>query len=92
MGNTSFDVLGIGNAIVDVIARCDDAFLERHAMSKGHMQLIEADQAKALYADMAPAVAISGGSAAHTCAGVASFGGNVAFIGRVAQDQLGRIL
>ena len=91
MGNTNFDVLGIGNAIVDVIARCDDAFLEQNAMSKGHMQLILAAEAERLYSAMGPAVEVSGGSAANTCAGVASFGGNVAFIGRVAQDQLGRI-
>ena len=91
MGDAKFDVLGIGNAIVDVIARCDDAFLEQHAMSKGHMQLILAAEAQALYGAMGPAVEISGGSAANTCAGVASFGGDAAFIGRVAQDELGRI-
>jgi len=91
MGDAKFDVLGIGNAIVDVIARCDDAFLKQHAMSKGHMQLILAAEAQALYGAMGPAVEISGGSAANTCAGIASFGGNAAFIGRVAQDELGRI-
>jgi len=91
MGDAKFDVLGIGNAIVDVIARCDDAFLDHHGMSKGHMQLILAAEAQALYGAMGPAVEISGGSAANTCAGVASFGGDAAFIGRVAQDELGRI-
>jgi sugar/nucleoside kinase (ribokinase family) len=91
MGDANFDVLGIGNAIVDVIARCDDAFLAQHAMSKGHMQLILAAEAEALYGAMGPGVEVSGGSAANTCAGIASFGGNAAFIGRVAQDQLGRI-
>lgn len=91
MGEATFDVVGIGNAIVDVIARCDDAFLSQHAMSKGHMKLLEQDEAGALYDAMGPATEISGGSAANTCAGIASLGGNAAFIGRVADDQLGRI-
>jgi sugar/nucleoside kinase (ribokinase family) len=91
MSNEKFDVLGIGNAIVDVIARCDDAFLEQHAMSKGHMQLIQAAEAETIYGAMGSGVEISGGSAANTCAGIASLGGNAAFIGRVAKDQLGGI-
>ncbi len=91
MGDTTFDIVGIGNAIVDIIARCDDDFLNAHELSKGHMQLIDAGEAEALYSVMGPAVEISGGSAANSCAGVASLGGKAAFIGRVADDQFGRV-
>ena len=87
--NKSFDVVAVGNAIVDVLARADDAFLERHHMVKGSMALIEDDVAHALYDDMPPASEVSGGSAANTVAGIASFGGKVGFIGKVATDQLG---
>ena len=69
------DVVGIGNAIVDIIGRCDEAFLERHGCAKGSMQLVDAAAVSKLYADMGPAVEISGGSAANTMVGVASFGG-----------------
>ena len=69
------DVVGIGNAIVDIIARCDEAFLERHGCSKGSMQLVDAAAVSRLYADMGPATEISGGSVANTVVGVASFGG-----------------
>lgn len=91
MSATTFDVAGIGNAIVDVIARCDDAFLSNHGMEKGFMQLITASQANDLYAKLGPAREQSGGSAANTCAGIASFGGTCAFIGRVASDQFGEV-
>ena len=64
----------IGNAIVDVLAHTDDSFLDRHGMVKGSMQLIDTDAARRIYADMPPAVEISGGSAANTAAGVAAFG------------------
>src|SRR5262249_32908852 len=74
MVETRFDVLGIGNAIVDVIARTDDDFLVRHEMRKGTMSLIVEEQAEHIYEAMGPAVEISGGSAANTIAGVASFG------------------
>jgi len=87
----AFDVVAIGNAIVDVIAHADDAFLERHGMTKGAMQLVDDTLARAIYADMGPAVESSGGSAANTAAGIAGFGGRVAFIGRVADDQLGEV-
>jgi sugar/nucleoside kinase (ribokinase family) len=85
------DVLGIGNAIVDVIARADDAFLLSHDMRKGGMALIDEGQASAIYDAMGPAVEISGGSAANTIVGVASFGGRAAFVGKVKDDELGRV-
>ena len=91
MASAKFDTVGIGNAIVDVIARCEDEFLAQHNMSKGHMKLLEQEEASSLYDAMGPATETSGGSAANTCAGIASFGGDAAFIGRVADDQLGRI-
>jgi sugar/nucleoside kinase (ribokinase family) len=86
-----FDVLGIGNAIVDIIGRCDDAFLKTHGLNKGTMRLVEAEELSRLYGKMGPAIEISGGSAANTIAGIASFGGRAAFIGKVADDEFGRI-
>ena len=86
-----YDVLGIGNAIVDVIARADDDFLVRHDMRKGTMSLIVEEQAEHIYETMGPAVEISGGSAANTIVGVASFGARAAFIGKVRDDTLGRV-
>jgi sugar/nucleoside kinase (ribokinase family) len=85
------DVLGIGNAIVDVIARAEDDFLVKHAMRKGAMALIDEARAAAIYDAMGPAVEISGGSAANTIVGVASLGGRAAFIGKVRDDELGRV-
>jgi sugar/nucleoside kinase (ribokinase family) len=87
---TRYDVLGIGNAIVDVIARAEEDFLLRQGMRKGTMALIDADRAEALYAAMGPAVEVSGGSAANTIVGLASLGGRSAFIGKVKDDLLGR--
>jgi sugar/nucleoside kinase (ribokinase family) len=86
-----YDVLGIGNAIVDILAHADDALIARLKLDKGHMRLIDADEAARLYAAMGPAIEISGGSAANTIAGVASFGGTGAFIGRVADDDFGKV-
>jgi sugar/nucleoside kinase (ribokinase family) len=83
------DVVALGSAIVDVIAQATDADLRRHDLVKGTMALIDADRAEQLYADMGPAVEVSGGSAANTMAGVASFGGAAAFVGKVRDDQLG---
>jgi sugar/nucleoside kinase (ribokinase family) len=91
MDEARYDVVGIGNAIVDIIGRCDDAFLSKHDLQKGFMRLIDAGEADALYAAMGPGIERSGGSAANTIAGVASFGGKAAFIGRVAEDQFGQI-
>jgi sugar/nucleoside kinase (ribokinase family) len=85
------DVLGIGNAIVDVIARADEAFLEKEALVKGTMALIDADRAEALYRLMGPAIEASGGSAGNTMAGIASLGGNGAYIGKVRDDLLGGV-
>lgn len=91
MSSSRHDVVAIGNAIVDIIARCDDDFLTRHALSKGHMHLVDADQIKSLYDAADQAVEISGGSAANTVAGISSFGGQSAFIGKVADDDFGKI-
>jgi sugar/nucleoside kinase (ribokinase family) len=91
MNDTRYDVVGIGNAIVDIIGRCDDAFLSKHNLGKGFMHLIDAQQADQLYAHMGPGVERSGGSAANTISGLSSFGGRGAFIGRVADDQFGRV-
>jgi sugar/nucleoside kinase (ribokinase family) len=87
----SLDVVGIGNAIVDVIAQADDAFLERQGLKKGAMQLIDARRAESLYAAMGPALEMSGGSAGNTMAGIASLGGKGAYIGKVNEDELGRV-
>lgn len=87
----SFDVIGLGNAIVDVLTHADDAFVARHGMTKGTMALIDQAQAEGLYADMGPGVEVSGGSAANTIAGIAALGGHTAFIGKVADDQLGTV-
>jgi sugar/nucleoside kinase (ribokinase family) len=86
-----YDVLTIGNAIVDIIARCDDSFLEENGIIKGAMNLINADRAELLYSRMGPAVEASGGSAGNTAAGLASLGGRAAYFGKVANDQLGEI-
>ena len=90
MTTRQYDVLGLGNAIVDVIARADDDFLRDHGMAKGGMTLIDEARAEAIYAAMGPGMEISGGSAANTIAGVASFGGSAAFIGKVKNDTLGK--
>lgn len=86
-----FDILGIGNAIVDVVARTDDAFLSRHDMHKGAMMLVDAVAAHTIYAAMPPGMESSGGSAANTCAVAAMLGARVAYIGKVAADQLGTV-
>ena len=91
MTDTRYDVLGVGNAIVDVLASCDDAFIESHELAKDAMLLIDEARATTLYAAMPPGQEISGGSAANTLAGVASLGGRGAYIGKVADDQLGEV-
>ncbi len=90
MTPSRFDVLGIGNAIVDVISRTEDDFLIRHGMHKGAMMLIDEARAEAIYDAMGPAIEISGGSAANTIVGVANLGARAAFVGKVKSDQLGR--
>ncbi|HAD25228.1 MAG TPA: adenosine kinase [Alphaproteobacteria bacterium] len=87
----TFDILGIGNAIVDVIAHADDRFLTDRGITKGGMTLIDADGATSLYGDMAPGIEMSGGSAANTIAGAASLGARAAYIGKVRNDQLGEV-
>jgi sugar/nucleoside kinase (ribokinase family) len=91
MAGIDFDVLGIGNAIVDVIAQCEDEFLNDQSIEKGGMTLIDEGRAKQLYRSMGPAIEASGGSVANSMAGIASFGGNAAFIGKVYSDQLGEV-
>jgi sugar/nucleoside kinase (ribokinase family) len=91
MASSRFDVLGIGNAIVDVLARTDDDFLARQKMRKGTMQLIDEAQAARIYDAMGPAVEVSGGSAANTIVGAASLGARGAFIGKIKDDELGRV-
>ncbi len=87
----AYDVVGIGSAIVDVLSRIEDGFLDRHGLVKGSMALVDADQSHSLYEAMGPGTEMSGGSAANTIVGVASFGGSAAFIGRVRDDQLGAV-
>jgi sugar/nucleoside kinase (ribokinase family) len=91
MTNAKFDVTAIGNAIVDVLAKADDALLAKHELPKGGMSLIDAETAQRLYAIMGPGVEASGGSAANTVAGIAALGGRTAYIGKVADDQLGDV-
>jgi len=91
MTQTRTDVLALGNAIVDVLASAEEDFLIAQKLTKGAMMLIDEDRAEALYAAMGPARIISGGSAANTIAGLASFGGKGAFIGKVRADELGKL-
>src|SRR3954454_10669302 len=85
------DVLGIGNAIFDVLVRTDESFLAAHGMAKGGMALIDEARAASIYNDMGPAVEMSGGSAANTIVGVAGFGARAAFMGKGKDDQIGRL-
>ncbi|HKG76480.1 MAG TPA: adenosine kinase, partial [Beijerinckiaceae bacterium] len=91
MPQNPIDVLVLGNAIVDVIARTDDDFLQAQDLRKGGMQLIDETRAESLYAAMGPATVVSGGSGANTAVGVAALGGRAAFIGKVRDDELGRL-
>jgi sugar/nucleoside kinase (ribokinase family) len=91
LSDPALDIVAIGNAIVDVLARADDAFLASHALTKGGMQLIDAATSELLYANMGPGMEISGGSAANTLAGMAALGCRCAFIGQVRDDALGKV-
>ena len=91
MSDAAFDVVGLGNAIVDVIAQADEAFIAQQGLRKGGMTLADTAASEALYAAMGPATEMSGGSAANTMAGIASLGGRPAFFGRVRDDQLGAV-
>ena len=90
-GSDDFDVVGIGNALVDVLTHEDEAFIDGHGLLKGSMTLVDTDRAEALYAAMGQGIEVSGGSAANTISGIASFGGRAAYIGRVRNDQLGTV-
>lgn len=87
----TYDVVGVGNSLVDVIAHAEDDFIEAEGLVKGSMTLIESDRALSLYHSMGSAVEMSGGSAANTMCGIASFGGKAAYIGKVADDDLGLV-
>jgi len=86
-----YDVVGIGNALVDVIAHADDDFIVKHDLVKGSMTLVDTDRALYLYQALGGAIEMSGGSAANTMCGIASFGGTAAYIGKVSDDELGRV-
>jgi sugar/nucleoside kinase (ribokinase family) len=89
--DTQYDVVGIGNAIVDILSFCDDAFLASEQLAKGSMQLVDEDRASSLYENVGQSTECSGGSVANSLAGLASLGANTAFIGKVSDDQLGSI-
>jgi len=91
MADAKYDVLGIGNALFDVLVRTDEAFLARHGMTKGSMSLIDEARAAAIYQDMGPATEVSGGSAANTIVGVASLGARASYVGKVKDDQIGKL-
>ncbi len=91
MSDATYDVLGIGNAIFDVLVQTDEGFLARHGMTKGSMALIDEARASAIYQDMGPATEMSGGSAANTIVGLANLGARAAYVGKVKDDQIGRL-
>jgi sugar/nucleoside kinase (ribokinase family) len=91
MTSAKYDVLGIGNAIFDVLVQTDESFLIRHGMTKGGMALIDENSAAAIYRDMGPATEMSGGSAANTIVGIANLGARAAYVGKVRDDQIGRL-
>ncbi len=86
-----YDVVGIGNALVDVIAHAGDDFIHTHELVKGSMTLVDTDRALQIYQALGSAIEMSGGSAANTVCGVASFGGSAAYIGKVSDDELGQV-
>src|SRR5437588_8645005 len=91
MPQAKYDVLGIGNAIFDVLVQTDEGLLAAHGMTKGGMSLIDEARAAAIYRDMGPAVEMSGGSAANTIVGIANLGARAAYVGKVKDDQIGRL-
>src|SRR6266446_10968949 len=91
MTSAKYDVLGIGRAIFDLLVRTDERFLAEHGMIKGGMALIDENSAAAIYRDMGPATEMSGGSAANTIVGIASLGARAAYVGKVKDDQIGRM-
>jgi sugar/nucleoside kinase (ribokinase family) len=91
MAEAKYDVLGIGNAIFDVLVQTDEGFLAAHGMAKGGMALIDEARAASIYRDMGPATEMSGGSAANTIVGIANLGARAAYVGKVRDDQIGRL-
>src|SRR3569833_4047316 len=91
MSSAKYDVLGIGNAIFDILVQTDDGFLARHEMAKGSMSLIDEARAASIYRDMGPATEMSGGSAANTIVGLANLGARAAYVGKVKDDQIGKL-
>src|SRR3979490_200070 len=91
MTSAKYDVLGIGNAIFDILVQTDESFLVTHGMTKGGMALIDEARAISIYQSMGPAIEMSGGAAPTTIAGVASLGARAAYIGKVRDDQIGRL-
>src|SRR5437588_5168200 len=91
MSEAKYDVLAIGNAIFDVLVRTDEKFLSRHGMTKGGMALIDETRAASIYRDMVPATEMSGGSAANTIVGVGNLGARAAYVGKVKDDQIGKL-
>jgi sugar/nucleoside kinase (ribokinase family) len=91
MTAAKYDVLGIGNAIFDVLVQTDEGFLAAHGMTKGSMALIDEIRAASIYRDMGPATQMSGGSAANTIVGIANLGARAAYVGKVRDDEIGRL-
>ncbi len=91
MTSAKYDVLGIGNAIFDVLVQTDEGFLANHGMTKGGMALIDEARAGSIYRDMGPATKMSGGSAANTIVGIANLGARAAYVGKVRDDEVGRL-
>src|SRR6202142_1123016 len=91
MAEAKYDVLGIGNAIFDVLVQADESFLAAHGMTKGGMALIDEARALSIYRDMGPATEMSGGSAANTIVGIASLGARAAYVGKVRDDKIGHL-
>src|ERR1700710_314587 len=91
MTSAKYDVLGIGNAIFDVLVQADDSFLSSHGMTKGGMALIDETRAASIYRDMGPATEMSGGSAANSIVGIANLGARAAYVGKIKDDQIGRL-
>jgi len=91
MNSAKYDVLGIGNALFDILVRVDDKFLTDHGMTKGAMALIDEARAASIYSDMGPATEVSGGSAANTIVGVAQLGARAAYVGKIKDDQIGQL-
>jgi len=91
MSAAKYDVLGIGNAIFDVLVQTDEGFLAAHGMTKGSMALIDEARAASIYRDMGPATKMSGGSAANTIVGIANLGARAAYVGKVRDDEIGRL-